>query len=135
MIIRYSVDNVVETLPFFGDLQELRQYLNADMVEMVYPRGLYSRFKQAYICDKNPGVAVCMVVDEDGRARKKQENLLGTVLYNSSANDIEAPIVGDVVFVGLARESDGGCRFCALDPSVLNDLLYRISAFIRDINS
>lgn len=100
--------------------------------EHVMPRRLYKELGVTDHPTKVPGKCVSMLVDEEGRLRENEPNLIGSYLYESERHG--NPIMGNVLFVGEQCGKDG-IDFCGIEESVfkkleleLNNMIYTMKA-------
>ena len=133
-IIKVSTNLEVSTHTFpEGTLEEQRRQLCAligngcTMLEMVRPRRLYGNSVGELGCtlevlEKGKSKAVGMLVDEEFLCRdnKPEINMVGSYLYESDKHG--SPILGNVLFVGLAYGEDGGVDFTGIEEGVFEKL-------------
>ena len=133
-IIKVSTNLEVSTHTFpEGTLEEQRRQLCAligngcTMLEMVRPRRLYGNSvgeleHTLEILEKGKSKAVGMLVDEEFlyRDNKPEINMIGSYLYESDKHG--SPILGNVLFVGLAYGEDGGVDFTGIEEGVFEKL-------------
>ncbi len=98
--------------------------------EHVRPKRLYTVLGcKADIDPKNPGVAISMLVDEEGSLKSNSINVLASWLYEADMHG--SPILGNVLFVG-AKFGEDGPEFCDIDAKAFIDLFQKLSALISD---
>lgn len=85
--------------------------------QIVYPRRLYTVLGHSNRATKYPGMAVSMLVDEEGLLKKPLVlNPLASYLYEMDKHG--CPIAGNVLFVGEA-DIKGDIEFCGVNDTVL----------------
>lgn len=133
-IIKVSTNLEVSTHTFpEGTLEEQSKQLCAligngcTMLEMVRPRRLYGNSvgeleHTLEILEKGKSKAVGMLVDEEFLCRdnKPEINMIGSYLYESDKHG--SPILGNILFVGLAYGEDGGVDFTGIEEGVFEKL-------------
>ncbi len=133
-IIKVSTNLEVSTHTFpEGTLEEQRRQLCAligngcTMLEMVRPRRLYGNSAGELehtleILEKGKSKAVGMLVDEEFLCRdnKPEINMIGSYLYESDKHG--SPILGNILFVGLAYGKDGGIDFTGIEEEIFKKL-------------
>lgn len=133
-IIKVSTNLEVSTHTFpEGTLEEQRRQLCAligngcTMLEMVRPRRLYGNSvgeleHTLEILEKGKSKAVGMLVDEEFLCRdnKPEINMVGSYLYETDKHG--SPILGNVLFVGLAYGEDGGIDFTGIEEEIFKKL-------------
>ena len=133
-IIKVSTNLEVSTHTFpKGTLEEQRRQLCAligngcTMLEMVRPRRLYGNSvgeleHTLEIFEKGKSKAVGMLVDEEFLCRdnKPEINMIGSYLYETDKHG--SPILGNVLFVGLAYGEDGGIDFTGIEEKIFKKL-------------
>ena len=133
-IIKVSTNLEVSTHTFpEGTLEEQRRQLCAligngcTMLEMVRPRRLYGNSVGELGCtlevlEKGKSKAVGMLVDEEFLCRdnKPEINMVGSYLYETDKHG--SPILGNVLFVGLAYGEDGGIDFTGIEEEIFKKL-------------
>lgn len=133
-IIKVSTNLEVSTHTFpKGTLEEQRMQLCAligngcTMLEMVRPRRLYGNSvgeleHTLEILEKGKSKAVGMLVDEEFLCRdnKPEINTVGSYLYETDQHG--SPILGNVLFVGLAYGEDGGIDFTGIEGETFKKL-------------
>lgn len=133
-IIKVSTNLEVSTHTFQeGTLEEQRRQLCAligngcTMLEMVRPRRLYGNSvgeleHTLEILEKGKSKAVGMLVDEEFLCRdnKPEINMVGSYLYETDKHG--SPILGNVLFVGLAYGEDGGIDFTGIEEEIFKKL-------------
>lgn len=128
-ILKVSTNGVLteHELDKSNTLDHLYKLIGCDYIEIVKPIMLYTKFGCIPEPDvKNPGKAVCMIIDEEGIVVGKRPNLFATGLYSYNA------IVGDVVFVGLEYTRDG-IDICGIEPDEYNRLLREFKKYLEDL--
>lgn len=133
-IIKVSTNLEVSTHTFpEGTLKEQSKQLCAligngcTMLEMVRPRRLYGNSVGELGCtlevlEKGKSKAVGMLVDEEllCRDNKPKINIIGSYLYETIKHC--SPILGNVLFVGLAYGEDGGIDFTGIEEETFKKL-------------
>ena len=120
-IIRLSSSGEVSIHEFpegMNVCKELARLIGEDcrMVERIRPERLYSVFKCQFEVDPvRPGVSISMLGDEEFLMKEKlpEVNLIASWLYGTDLH--KNPILGNVLFVGERRTSNGDITFCGLD--------------------
>lgn len=87
--------------------------------EHVMPTRLYRELGMKDHPTKVPGQCVSMLIDEDGRLKENEPNLIGSYLYETDRHG--QPIMGNVLFVGEEWGGDG-IDFCGIEDSVFKRL-------------
>ena len=97
---------------------------DCDLFEHVMPRRLYNELG----APNEPAEGVSILIDEEGRLKAKDINLVGSFLYESDIHN--NPIVGNLLVVGECWK-DGDIAFCGLTEEQF-DLLYpQLEALVR----
>lgn len=120
-ILRLSADGQLHRYGYpVGDIrvqnERFREYIGngCDTYESVHPKRLYTEFNCSEVPDlKRPGIAISMLVDEEGRLKSNEINVLASYLYGADIHG--QPIVGNVLFVGEKYDEDGDIGFCSID--------------------
>ncbi len=87
--------------------------------EHVKPNRLYTELHMVRDVSSKPGACVCMLVDEEGRLKENEVNLLGSWLYGADMHG--DPIMGNVLFVGEEWVGNG-IGFCGIDEMMFHYL-------------
>ena len=75
------------------------------------------------------GECVSMLVDEEGRLKENEPNLIGSYLYESDRH--RNYIMGNILFVG-EELTDEGLDFCGIEESVFRILEQKLNALILE---
>lgn len=105
---------------------------HCSIYEHVMPARLYRDLGMKDRPTKVPGQCVCMLIDEEGRLKESEPNLIGSYLYETDRHG--QPIVGNVLFVGEEWGSDG-IDFCGIEDSVFKQLERELNNMIFTIKS
>ncbi|MCI8673088.1 MAG: hypothetical protein HFI89_06320 [Lachnospiraceae bacterium] len=133
-LIRITTDNIISTHDFpEGNYAEQNKVLrdlignNCRIYEHVMPERLYTELNMAGHPTKVPGQCVSMLIDEEGRLKENEPNLVGSYLYMTDRHG--CPIMGNILFVGeeWGREA---IDFCGIEDSVFKDLEQQLSHMI-----
>lgn len=121
-----------------GTYEEQNQFLRelignyCRIYEHVMPKRLYSDLHMKDRPTKMPGQCVSMLIDEEGRLKENEPNLIGSYLYETDRHG--CPIMGNVLFVGEEWSGDG-IDFCGIEDSVfqllelqLNNMIFAMKA-------
>lgn len=91
-----------------------------DMIENVMPKRLYRELGHTTTVLRENSKCVSMLVDEEFSFRNGlQPNLIGCYLYETDKHG--SPIMGDILFVGLAHIGDG-IGFTGIEPETFDTL-------------
>lgn len=140
-ILRLSSDGKLHKYGYpVGDIstqnERFREYIGngCDIYERVHPKRLYTEFNCSGVPDrKRPGIAISMLVDEEGRLKDNEINVLASYLYGADIHG--QPIVGNVLFVGEKYDEDRELCFCSIDEyeaELLTSKLKMMIALHRD---
>lgn len=126
-IIRISTENEISTHEFpegdyFNQNKTLRELIGpkCELYEHVMPNRLYSRLGGSNKVGRERGSCVSMLIDEEGLYHDLKINMIGSFLYETDRHG--HPIVGNILIVGEAWESDG-VDFCGMSEQQY-ELLY-----------
>lgn len=97
--------------------------------ERVMPRRLYTELQIKEKVTKVPGQCVSMLVDEEGRLKENEPNLIGSYLYEADKH--RNHIMGNVLFVGEKWTGDG-IDFCGIEESVFTELKKQLNTMILE---
>jgi hypothetical protein len=97
--------------------------------EHVMPRRLYTELHMEDEAGEVPGRCVSMLVDEEGRLKENEPNLIGSYLYESDKH--KNHIMGNILFVGEELTSEG-IDFCGIEESVFNVLEQQLNKMILE---
>lgn len=97
--------------------------------EHVMPRRLYTELHMKNEPTEVPGQCVSMLVDEEGRLKENEPNLIGSYLYESDRHGNH--IMGNVLFVG-EELTDEGIDFCGIEESVFKVLEQKLNDLILE---
>ena len=133
MMIRLSYDGRLTREDFpTGDIMNqnfeiCRQIGNrCSIYEHVRPKRLYSEMECKCKPDpKRPGVAVSMLIDEEGWLKPNHVNVIASWLYEADKHG--NPIAGNVLFVGEQYDEDGDLSFCDIDDKEFLSLFGKLS--------
>lgn len=98
--------------------------------EHVMPNRLYRDLQIKASPTMIPGQCVSMLVDEDGRLKENEPNLVGSYLYESDKHG--CPIMGNILFVGEEWGEDG-IDFCGIEDETLKLLEQKLNNVILKI--
>lgn len=125
-IIRISTDLEITVHEFpTGTYAQQNKFLcelignYCDIFEHVMPRRLYTELHMENEASEVPGRCVSMLVNEEGRLKENEPNLIGSYLYETDLH--KNYIMGNVLFVG-EELTDEGIDFCGIDESVFKVL-------------
>jgi hypothetical protein len=108
----------------------LRKLIGDDcnLYEHVLPMHLYTTLHMKERPTNVPGQCVCMLIDEEGRLKKKlASNVVGSYLYETDKHN--NPIMGNILFVGEEWGGDG-IDFCGIEEAVFNTLKHQLDNII-----
>jgi aryl carrier-like protein len=105
---------------------------DCDIFEHVMPRRLYTELKCSAEPDKKgPGKCVSMLCDEEFSFKAFEVNALASYLYETDRHG--NPILGDVIFVGEALDSNNDIYFCGIDNVTFISLLAKVRNLAKDL--
>ena len=121
-LIRITTDNEISVHEFpDGSQAEQNETLcklvgdNCEFLEHVMPVNLYKELGASHCAQKEKGMAVCMLVDEEGHFHGNENvNAVGSFLYGATSHGI--PIVGNILIVGEYLTQDGR-KICGIAES------------------
>lgn len=135
-IIKISTDLELTVHEFpDGTYTQQNQFLcglignNCDTFECVKPVRLYTELHIHDDPTQTPGQCVSMLVDEEGRLKENEPNLIGSYLYESDRHKYH--IMGNVLFVG-EEMTDEGIDFCGIEESVFKVLKQQLNNMILE---
>lgn len=119
------------TGPYEQQNKFLRELIgnNCDIYEHVMPRRLYTELHIKDRPTKIAGQCVSMLIDEEGRLKKNEPNLIGSYLYESDKH--KNHIMGNILFVG-EEWTDEGIEFCGIEESVFNVLVQQLNNMVLE---
>ena len=101
--------------------------------QCVYPRRLYTVLDHSNKATKYPGMAVSMLVDEEGLLKTPLVlNTLASYLYEMDKHGW--PIAGNVLFVGEV-DIKGNIKFCGINDTVLMMLQEQFESMAHDFKT
>ncbi len=135
-IIRISTDLELTVHEFpAGTYAQQNQFLRelignyCSIYEHVMPRRLYTELHMKGEPTEVLGECVSMLVDEEGRLKENEPNLIGSYLYESDRH--RNYIMGNILFVG-EELTDEGLDFCGIEESVFRILEQKLNALILE---
>ena len=133
-IIRISTDLELTVHEFpIGTHARQNQFLRelignyCSIYEHVMPRRLYTELHMKDEPTEVPGQCVSMLVDEEGRLKENDLNLIGSYLYETDRH--KNYIMGNVLFVG-EELTDNGIDFCGIEESTFKVLEQQLNKMI-----
>ncbi len=111
--------------------QFLRELIGnyCSIYEHVMPRRLYTELHMKDEPTEVPGQCVSMLVDEEGRLKENELNLIGSYLYETDRH--KNYIMGNVLFVG-EELTDDGIDFCGIEESTFKVLEQQLNKMILE---
>ena len=111
--------------------QFLRELIGnyCSIYEHVMPRRLYTELHMKDEPTEVPGQCVSMLVDEEGRLKENELNLIGSYLYETDRH--KNYIMGNVLFVG-EELTDNGIDFCGIEESTFKVLEQQLNKMILE---
>ncbi|EOS47316.1 hypothetical protein C809_02192 [Lachnospiraceae bacterium MD335] len=135
-IIRISTDLELTVHEFpIGTHARQNQFLRelignyCSIYEHVMPRRLYTELHMKDEPTEVPGQCVSMLVDEEGRLKENDLNLIGSYLYETDRH--KNYIMGNVLFVG-EELTDNGIDFCGIEESTFKVLEQQLNKMILE---
>lgn len=135
-IIRISTDFELTVHEFpIGTHARQNQFLRelignyCSIYEHVMPRRLYTELHMKDEPTEVPGQCVSMLVDEEGRLKENELNLIGSYLYETDRH--KNYIMGNVLFVG-EELTDDGIDFCGIEESTFKVLEQQLNKMILE---